>query len=328
MEHKQEDVYSPVRSEEEYHPHYEDDTISLVDLIAVVIRHRALIFSGTFVVAVLTAAVLYFGPIVGLEVGPMAEYTVQRRISVDPLPSELRGVVSITPSTELRAMLTDLGVVGSAYRQVEREPDEELSEGRQNVAIRRFAAEKYSVSWSGETETMTVSVTTDDPAYGDDFLEAVIAEAGAAVTVRINTKLEEQRQTLETNLAATRAELERFALQAAERVSPSPLGVTPTSVLGQLDVEGGTSIVSLFQMETAVTALEEISGNAETLYRVEPGTILFEEQTGSGRTTTVVIATISAFFLTVFLAFVLEYIRRVRQEPEEMAKIQAAWRRM
>jgi Fe2+ transport system protein FeoA len=219
MEHKQEDVYSPVRSEEEYHPHYEDDTISLVDLIAVVIRHRALIFSGTFVVAVLTAAVLYFGPIVGLEVGPMAEYTVQRRISVDPLPSELRGVVSITPSTELRAMLTDLGVVGSAYRQVEREPDEELSEGRQNVAIRRFAAEKYSVSWSGETETMTVSVTTDDPAYGDDFLEAVIAEAGAAVTVRINTKLEEQRQTLETNLAATRAELERFALQAAERVS-------------------------------------------------------------------------------------------------------------
>jgi hypothetical protein len=42
----------------------------------------------------------------------------------------------------------------------------------------------------------------------------------------------------------------------------------------------------------------------------------------------VVIATITAFFLTVFLAFVLEYIRRVRQEPEEMAKIEAAWRRM
>jgi hypothetical protein len=328
MERKKETEFSPARSEAEYLPQYEDDTISLVDLVAVVIRHRSLIVLGTLLVGVLTAAVLYFGPMAGLDVGPTPEYTVQRRISVDPLPSELRGVVSITPSTELRAILTDIGVVGHAYRRVEREPDGDLTEGRRNVAIRRFAAEKYSVSWSGETETMTVSVTTDDPAYGADFLEAVIAEAGTAVTARINTRLEEQRQTLETNLAATRAELERLALQAAERVSPSPLGVTPTSVLGQLDVGGGTAIVSLFQMERASAALDDISGSAETLYRVEPGTILFEEQTGSGRTTIVIITTITTFFLTVFLAFVLEYIRRVRQEPEEMAKIEAAWRRL
>jgi hypothetical protein len=318
---------APASAEATYQPHYEDDTISLIDLVAVVVRHRRLILVGTILTGVIAAAFLFFGPMAGLDVGPTPEYTVQRRISVDSLPSELRDVVSVTPSTELRAMLTDLGVVGNAYRQLEREPDEEMSEGRRNVAIRRFASEKYSISWSGETETITVSVTTDDPAYGADFLETVIAEAGAAVTVRINTRLEEQRDALETNLAATRAELERLALQAAERVSQSPLGVTPESVLGQLDVGGTAAITSLFRMESALAALDDISGSSETLYRVEPGTIVFEEETGSGRTTTVVIATITAFFLTVFLAFVLEYIRRVRQEPEEMEKLQSAWRR-
>ena len=53
-----------------YRPQYEDDTISLIDLIAVVVRHRTLIIVGTVLAGILSILALYVGPRVGLEVGP------------------------------------------------------------------------------------------------------------------------------------------------------------------------------------------------------------------------------------------------------------------
>ena len=53
---------------------------------------------------------------------------------------------------------------------------------------------------------------------------------------------------------------------------------------------------------------------------------MFEGDGSGGRMVLMVVTLFAAFFLMVFVAFVLQYARTVRGDAEEMAKLRAAWR--
>lgn len=308
---------------------YDEDTISLVDLIAVVVRHRRLIIIGTFLAGLLSVAALYLGPAVGLEVGPETVYTAERKILVGKVPTDLEQYLSLDPAPRLQSILGDPDFIGEVYAPFEKDPPEDRSRERYLSMIRReVIGETYTVAWDGSTRIITLSFTNSTPEDAGAFLSALTAAASAEFTSQVGPQVTEAIEVVEATLSDTQRAVARLTEMAVQRVGSSAVsGITAQEVLASLELSGGTTLGALADLTYARERLLIFAGSSRALLTVVDGTTIFEELSGTGRSTIVVITTITVFFMTVFLAFVLEYIRRVRQDREEMAKLEAAWRR-
>lgn len=90
----------------------------------------------------------------------------------------------------------------------------------------------------------------------------------------------------------------------------------------ELDVQ--SAIYRSLSQEAEVTRLSSMS--RAPVFQILEAPEVPEQKSGPSRAMTAIIATITAFFLSVFLAFVLEYIHRVQQDPEEGEKLSAVKR--
>ncbi len=317
---------------------YDEDTISLVDLLAVVVRHRGLIILGTVAVGIIAAAALYLLPIAGVKIGPVTEFTAERRIMVNPLPPEVSAYLSLDAASTLRNILQNPRFVAEVYTPLEKDPPKDRSQEQFQTLIRRTIIGKaYSIGYDGSTRIFTLSYKNGTPEDAVAFLDAVVHAIGPELTDQVRPLVQEAQAAIEISLEDTIDSLARVAEQAVQdAMTDIPLARLPDSadgvqlpctesIVSYLD-NNPTAIRATMEMMRSVTRLERIVQDATSMYIVLGGATAFEETTGS-RSTTVIIATITAFFLTVFLAFVLEYVRRVKADPEEMAKLRAAWRR-
>ncbi|HKK47551.1 MAG TPA: hypothetical protein VJ932_00545, partial [Alkalispirochaeta sp.] len=311
-----------------YRPQYEEDTISLIDLVAVVVRHRGLIIGGTLLVGVLVAAVLYFGPMLGFEMGPQAVYTAEQRVVINPIPQEVEEFVSVDIPTSVRSLLTDPILVGEVYRGFEEDPPEDRSEERFLTMIRRnVIGERYTVSWDSNTRTITLQYTNSTSEDTVAFLQEILMMMTPEVAAHLEPRFTEAAESLQESLELTREDLAVLANDTLLQLTDANRDTDIASLMTAIDRAGGSTLRSLADIERAVARLETLSTDAGSLFSPVGQPVVFEDTTGSSRSMVVIIATITAFFLTVFLAFVLEYVRRVREEPEEMAKLESAWYR-
>jgi hypothetical protein len=85
-------------------------------------------------------------------------------------------------------------------------------------------------------------------------------------------------------------------------------------------------ISTLLAAETALERAQGLLQDPSRLFTVATEPIVFEGEGGGGRMVRMVVTLFAAFFLMVFLAFVLQYARTVQGDAEEMAKLRAAWR--
>lgn len=109
----------------------------------------------------------------------------------------------------------------------------------------------------------------------------------------------------------------------------SPLGI-PRDELGQItirymdlqrDLQLKQEIYFTFQAEM-VRARIEAQDTSRVFQVIEPAEVP-EVKTSPSRATISVIVTITAFFLSVFLAFVLEYFEKARSDPREAQKLES-----
>ena len=309
-----------------YRPQYEDDTISLIDLIAVVVRHRTLIIVGTVLAGILSILALYVGPRVGLEVGPQPVYTAQRRILVSPVPTDLEEYVSVEVAAAARTILQDPRMIGDIYRDFEEDPpaDRTPEEYLSMIRNRLINGDTYTVDWDNNSRILTIGYTNSHSGDTNDFLDAVVSALGPSLTSQIGPRFAEAANALDASLASSRATLAELVDESVRRVSSS--AVTPDAILSSLERTAGSSIATFATTQGTITRLRRIASDAGSLVSLVGSPVVYQDTSGS-RSMIVIITTITVFFLTVFLAFVLEYVRRVRQEPEEMEKLQSAWER-
>ncbi len=274
---------------------YEDDTISLVDLIAVVVRHRTLIVVGTVAIAVLAVLYSYIGPRLGVAPEREVSYTAEQRIVTAHLPAALAEHVSFDPVAVVRETLA-----GS---------DASVTEAR-----------------SGDTVTFTVSVSAGDRqsaeqrlgtqvAVSRDQFAAAVGETLQPVVASYDAAIDEARRAI----TAVSTDLLTAGLSAAGGQNAQSVGTYAETV----GVAGVQTLVDTITLRNRIAGL---LSQPAALITVSAPTV-DSATTGNNPSMLVVIATITAFFLAVFLAFVLEYIRRVRMDPEEVDKLRAAWRR-
>ncbi len=306
------------------HP-YEDETISLIDLLAVVLRHRRIIIGGTAAAAVLTAAALFLLPLADIHILPPPEYTAQRRLLLDPLPEEVQAYLGVDLPATVMSVVNDPRVIGEVYRPYDDAPEEGLTpEGyltrvRDNVIGNRFTAE-----WEEQTRMLVLSFTANDSGDARSFLETLEGDLRAETVSRLAPRIEDARGTISTALENTRDDLLAAVANVLDPQSATQsAGSRP--FLAAVDADADETLRALADHHRALAQIEALGENGDAVFSPAGGVTVFEEDR-AGRSMILIITVITAFFLTVFLAFVVEYIHRVRQEPEEMEKIAAAWR--
>jgi hypothetical protein len=310
-----------------YRPQYEEDTISLIDLVAVVVRHRVMIIGGTLLVGVLVTVALYVGPLVGWELGPQAHYTAEQQVAINALPPEVEDFVSVDIPTTIQSLLTQPSLVGDVFRSFEERPPRDRSPERYLTMIRQdVIGNRYVVNWDADTRTITLQYSNGSREDAVAFLQEMLAMVAPEVVDHLGPRFSDAADSLEISLRRTREDLVVLANETLLQLTESGSDADLPALMEAVDRSGGVTLRSLADIERAVVRLETLSQDSSNLFSPVGQPVVFEDDAGT-RSMVVIISTITAFFLTVFLAFVLEYIRRVQAEPEEMAKLESAWHR-
>lgn len=154
-------------------------------------------------------------------------------------------------------------------------------------------------------------------------------ELGALSETRRPDDPEVLRVTLELNLLKTRRDITKLGQRNAENSLEIPLSQLPelSAVYANLigDIEILQIIYSTLRSQYETVKIEE-KDNSERFQIIEDAEIP-EVKAGPSRGMICIVVTFSAFLLSVLLAFFLEYLARIKDDPTESAKL-AEIRRM
>lgn len=303
---------------------YGEDEISLIDLLAVLVRFRRIIIGGTALAGIIAAVVLYVFPMVGIT-EPQEEYVAQVRLVVNRIPEELEDFAPIDPGVLMQAVLTDARIVGEVYRLYNDDIDPDMTPERYLRMIRRdIVGNQLEIEWSERTRTMDIQWTDNNSERALEFVETLIEAATPTMTGQIRWQLQGAERSLAVNIES-RIALARSVGTVVGRIAEGGRTVDEARVrelIGEADVG---DISALLAAETALERAQGLLQDPSRLFTVATEPIVFEGD-GQGRMVRMVVTLFTAFFLMVFVAFVLQYARTVRGDAEEMAKLRAAWR--
>jgi len=275
----------------------QEDEISLVDLLAVIVRHRRLIIGVPVVVGLAAALYLYALPALGVTERTVVTYEVRRDFEVAEVSEQLENVVPFDLVARAMSFLRDVRVVGSEYAEVFPEARAERTDEEYNTWIRsEVIGERLTTSYDEDSERLSVTFTGGDLELAEAFLEQLSRRVTEEVGGRYVERLDASEERLERSV------------EAAEDLGPESGGEFLAQAVSQLEA------LRAFRSQLA----EPLAPTGEP--------VVFAEGTGS-RSVRLVVAVLAAGFLAVFLAFVLEYARNVSRDPEESAKLKSAWRR-
>lgn len=265
----------------------EEDEISLIDLFVVVLKHRWLIISTTALAGVIAAITLFGLPRLGvLSVG---SYTIQATAVSSQLPPVLDEQIGINVASLAVSYAQDIdAVVGAVIRNKLGNPDAGDSESwrfRTYIA-RSFIGNVYKVT--SKAGVVTFELSSADPEKGKAFITEMIGYA------------------------------EREA--RADIASRSTLIASSMESL-YMGVEGNTSSLAESIKQLIIASRIYSSGDTPVLTVTSEPEIFVDAQ---GRGSKAVLLVMAVFLVTIIAAFILEYVDRIKSDPEAMAKINQA----
>ena len=309
---------------------HEDDMISLIDLVAVLVRYRTMIVVAAILAGVLTVVGLYVGPLVGFDFGPQPQYTAQRQIFVENIPQGISEYINIDPVIRLQSILNDPAFVGEVYAQFEENaPTDRTPERFLAMVQRDILGKAYEVEWESGTRILTLRYTASTPEEARTFVEAVTSQGTSVLRDQINSQLESTKSVLNRIIAQNEAQLARLIGQAIDGTSTTSFEILVDEIIAYLEFSGSDTLSTLASVTGDINVLEEVIEEPHRLASSFAPTAVFEvlEERSLSPASIGIVAAVLVFFAMVFLAFVLEYVRRVKRDAQEMHKLQSAWRR-
>lgn len=278
--------------------------------------------SLTVAAALAAAAVQYGGSALGEDVRPRPRYRAELRILVNPLPSDISRFVGIEPHSLFQSVLIDPSVVAESFHlfstALESVPTSQAA--RLETVRNLISSDAYSVRYESGSRLMYFSYTSPDAEVSRDVVTEVYSNASTEFGRRMQPIVADAAEAVSRGIADTRSSITDLLIRELEAFGMADL--VPANVASLVDQ---SQVARLANLELSRNQLVELDQSPERLLTQLGEPLVFQEEP-TNPTPLVIIATITAFFLAVFLAFVLEYVRRVQQEPEEMEKLKAAWK--
>lgn len=295
----------------------DDDTVSLVDLVAVLLKYRRLIIVSTLAAAALAmAAYLIYPPyslakaesrrVVEVNASMMLESSLESSIG------ETEGLNFVTQSLLDASNIVE-ALRGAGYETVERVAiGAGADEDKAFYTIRRRFVENRSANGSPLKETdRAYSVKVDKGVVSIMFKNGDAEKAKAFIAGMIDLVRRDLCEFSRPKALSTIASYERLL------AIPNPSEAVETSIAqGYRDYSAAKALIE--GASSPLTVLRRP-------YVLVP--VLTVEVIRADLLKKCVLLVFGVFFLAVFGAFVLNYVDTVKRDPEAMGKIRSALKR-
>lgn len=279
-----------------------DEEISLIDLFAVLVRYRKLIVIGTILIPFLVALYLFIVPLVLPSLSNEKE-NISYTVVVNELPTSLdsdffkgnakQGLIMGLAMEELQNL--------SAFSVLYKEnpifsTDDSMPEtpSQYNLMIQNLFGSDIKIlpSEVGNTIKITVEIPAMNAEKSDDFIEKYIENVNSAIGNYVLPRLKNIQTSTETALKAM--EGQNSIMNSSQDLQVKLLDITPylTGKSSFLHIQGEPFVLPVAQ----------------------------------GKIMKLVIVAFAAFFVTIFLAFVLNAIRNIKADPQASKILSDAWK--
>lgn len=279
-----------------------DEEISLIDLFAVLVRYRKLIVIGTILIPFLVALYLFIVPLVLPSLSNEKE-NISYTVVVNELPTSLdsdffkgnakQGLIMGLAMEELQNL--------SAFSVLYKEnpifsTDDSMPEtpSQYNLMIQKLFGSVIKIlpSGVGNTIKITVEIPSVNAEKSDDFIEKYIENVNSAIGNYVLPRLQNIQTSTESALKAM--EGQNSIMNSSQDLQVKLLDITPylTGKSSFLHIQGEPFVLPVAQ----------------------------------GKIMKLVIVAFAAFFVTIFLAFVLNAIRNIKADPQASKILSDAWK--
>lgn len=276
--------------------------ISFIDLLAVLIRYRVLIILGTLIftgIAVLYTVILpKFFPSLNTR-----SITVTYTLEIRELPSDVQRILSnsqasITLLTMSR--LQNQSFFSEQYKKLfEDKKNIPKDDYKYNIMIQQYQKNNYSVSKGEIPGTLFVTFTIPDTeeyrekvfSFMEDSIDLINSELKSTIMPQINAML---------------------------------------TLLKEIDMKENTNqernMSTYLQDQKNMLQLEYVVKNYDPFVEADDIPYIVPLQQDS-KLFTIIIVAFASFFLFVFIAFTLNAVKNIKQNPQARQTISDAWHR-
>ncbi len=300
------------------------DEISLIDLVAVLVRYRRLVLGLPVLVAVVAAVWLYGVPLlVGGEGTAAREVVVEREFVFEPIPTRVVEYFDREPHELVERLLEDVLVVAPVYASVDwASAGMRTFEPGNEAALRSYVrasviGERLTHEWSHPDRTLLVRFQSTDETAARAFLDGLLRQVRAEFAEAFATELSRADRAAAAELRAVESTL-RF-LDTAGVEDRTAGGISGVSV----------AVEVLASATVARGVIADLRADTARVFSVSEELLVYagSQQTGQSRPVRLVVAVFAAGFFAVFLSFVLNYVRMVRADSDSMQTLSQAWKR-
>ena len=327
-------------------PQKQDDEISLIDLFAVLWRRKKMILTITLVAAVGIVVFSIITIVLPPEISPLPnEYTPHALMLIDNKASSGGGLSSMLGSMgglaslagvslPVNASFSELAVylvgtnslldsVVDEFDLITRYEIEKYPRAESRKALKKLLQAAYDE----KSGVLAISFTDRDPVFAKnvvDYCTAFLAKRFDELGLDKN-KIE--KENLETNIASTFEDilqLEEDSRRLERSVAfASPSGGLPaiTTEVNRIALELGAKRQVYTQLKVQYELLKVTMASENPVFQILEMADVPDKKSKPSRGMLCIIVVFAAIFLAVFLAFALNAVSNIKNDPEAMEKL-------
>ena len=327
----------------------EDDEISLIDLLAVLLRRKWMII-GICVAAMIFAVVI---SILSLKLPPEKsflpnEYTPKAQMLINN-DSSSGGLSSMLSSSGLGSLANLAGVnvsggssnsalagylvnsntiqdaVVDKFDLITRYKIEKHPRASSREALKK----KLSSNYDEDTGVFSVSFTDIDPKFAQevvnyvvDLLEQRFLDLGIDQNKLSEANLKENIQNSYDNILSLQKQIQTLEGSVSNVYNPNAApSIMLDSTLLKMELNVQEQIYA--QLKAQYESLKVTMASEQPVFQILEYAEVPDKKSGPSRGKLCIIITFAAFFLSVFLAFALNAVENIKNDSEAMSKLTA-----
>lgn len=328
-----------------------DDEISLIDLFAVLLKHKFLIIGMTGL-AMIAAVII---SIISLKLPPEKsflpnKYTPKAQMLINNDSSSGGGLASMISSSGLGSLagLAGVNVSGGAsnsalagylvnsnsvldavvdkFNLIERYKIEKSPRASSREALKKLLTSNYDT----DTGVFTISFTDIDPEFAREVVNFVVGlveerfnELGIDQNKLQEENLKENIQRSYDEIRSLEKQIQTLEHSVSNVYNPSAVpSIMLDSSLLKMELSAQQQIYA--QLKVQYESLKVSMASEQPVFQILEYAEVPDKKSAPSRGKLCIIITFAAGFLSVFLAFAINAIENIKKDPEAMAKLKTS----
>lgn len=326
----------------------QDDEISLIDLFAVLWRYKVMIIVVTLIAMI--GVVVY--SVISLKLPPEKsflpnKYTAQAQMLINNDSSSSGGLSSMLSSSGLGSLASMAGVSvpggasNSSLAGYLVHSNSVLDEVVKNFnLVERYNIEEYVVSASrdalkgvltsnfdDETGIFSVSFTDIDPVFAKDvvnfvvsLLESKFLEMGIDKNSLTKENLEANIENTYNEILKLQKEIQEIEYSVSNVYNPNQTkSIVMDATLKKMELSVQQEIYA--QLKAQYEMLKVTMSSEQPVFQILEFAEVPDRKSAPSRGMLCIIVTFAAFFVSVFMAFLLNALKNIKNDPVAMSKL-------